>query len=128
MFDVFQSTVDKLIKKTNLALLIGTHSWREQFVEAVTVSAGPSHTFERVRYDSSEIGIHCMSHTEYISFPQQFSALIKHIMRLLFSSCSFNAPSQTLQQYSLKARAQLKMTFPSLWDFISSIKYRKEIV
>uniref|UniRef100_A0A3B1KL79 Sodium/calcium exchanger membrane region domain-containing protein n=1 Tax=Astyanax mexicanus TaxID=7994 RepID=A0A3B1KL79_ASTMX len=33
-------TVDKLIKKTNLALVIGTHSWREQFVEAVTVSAG----------------------------------------------------------------------------------------
>lgn len=35
-----QSTVDKLIKKTNLALVIGTHTWREQFVEAVTVSAG----------------------------------------------------------------------------------------
>lgn len=38
--DVFQSTVDKLIKKTNLALLIGTNSWREQFVEAITVSSG----------------------------------------------------------------------------------------
>uniref|UniRef100_A0A8C5HGI5 Sodium/calcium exchanger 2-like n=1 Tax=Gouania willdenowi TaxID=441366 RepID=A0A8C5HGI5_GOUWI len=36
----FKSTVDKLIKKTNLALVIGTYSWREQFVEAVTVSAG----------------------------------------------------------------------------------------
>ncbi|XP_060798163.1 sodium/calcium exchanger 2b isoform X2 [Neoarius graeffei] len=35
----FKSTVDKLIKKTNLALVIGTHSWREQFVDAVTVSA-----------------------------------------------------------------------------------------
>lgn len=35
-----QNTVDKLIKKTNLALVIGTHSWREQFLEAVTVSAG----------------------------------------------------------------------------------------
>uniref|UniRef100_A0A8C5HLY1 Sodium/calcium exchanger 2-like n=1 Tax=Gouania willdenowi TaxID=441366 RepID=A0A8C5HLY1_GOUWI len=35
----FKSTVDKLIKKTNLALVIGTYSWREQFVEAVTVSA-----------------------------------------------------------------------------------------
>lgn len=32
--------MDKLIKKTNLALVIGTHSWREQFVDAVTVSAG----------------------------------------------------------------------------------------
>ncbi|XP_041090432.1 sodium/calcium exchanger 2-like [Polyodon spathula] len=36
----FKSTVDKLIKKTNLALVIGTHSWREQFIEAVTVRSG----------------------------------------------------------------------------------------
>ncbi|KAJ7344748.1 hypothetical protein JRQ81_000698 [Phrynocephalus forsythii] len=35
----FKSTVDKLIKKTNLALVVGTHSWREQFMEAITVSA-----------------------------------------------------------------------------------------
>lgn len=35
-----QSTVDKLIKKTNLALVVGTHSWRDQFMEAITVSAG----------------------------------------------------------------------------------------
>uniref|UniRef100_A0A672GA92 Solute carrier family 8 member 2a n=1 Tax=Salarias fasciatus TaxID=181472 RepID=A0A672GA92_SALFA len=36
----FKSTVDKLIKDTNLAGVLGTHSWREQFIEAVTVSAG----------------------------------------------------------------------------------------
>ncbi|XP_008173267.2 sodium/calcium exchanger 2 [Chrysemys picta bellii] len=36
----FKNTVDKLIKKTNLALVIGTHSWREQFLDAITVSAG----------------------------------------------------------------------------------------
>ncbi|XP_071317495.1 sodium/calcium exchanger 2a isoform X1 [Trachinotus anak] len=36
----FKSTVDKLLKDTNLAVVIGTHSWREQFIEAVTVSAG----------------------------------------------------------------------------------------
>ncbi|XP_061104257.1 sodium/calcium exchanger 2a isoform X3 [Conger conger] len=35
----FKSTVDKLLKKTNLAQVIGTYSWREQFVEAVTISA-----------------------------------------------------------------------------------------
>uniref|UniRef100_A0A671T4D5 Sodium/calcium exchanger 1-like n=1 Tax=Sinocyclocheilus anshuiensis TaxID=1608454 RepID=A0A671T4D5_9TELE len=35
----FKSTVDKLIKKTNLALLVGTNSWRDQFVEAITVSS-----------------------------------------------------------------------------------------
>ncbi|KAM9857477.1 sodium/calcium exchanger 1-like isoform 4-T4 [Aulostomus maculatus] len=36
----FKNTVDKLIKKTNLALLVGTNSWRQQFVEAMTVSSG----------------------------------------------------------------------------------------
>uniref|UniRef100_A0A673L9R6 Sodium/calcium exchanger 1-like n=1 Tax=Sinocyclocheilus rhinocerous TaxID=307959 RepID=A0A673L9R6_9TELE len=36
----FKSTVDKLIKKTNLALLVGTNSWRDQFIEAITVSSG----------------------------------------------------------------------------------------
>ncbi|XP_068587946.1 sodium/calcium exchanger 1b [Cebidichthys violaceus] len=35
-----KNTVDKLIKKTNLALLVGTNSWRDQFIEAITVSAG----------------------------------------------------------------------------------------
>ncbi|KAE8607428.1 hypothetical protein XENTR_v10011183 [Xenopus tropicalis] len=36
----FKNTVDKLIKKANLALVVGSSSWREQFVSAVTVSAG----------------------------------------------------------------------------------------
>ncbi|TRY87424.1 hypothetical protein DNTS_017185, partial [Danionella cerebrum] len=36
----FKSTVDKLIKKTNLALVVGTNSWRDQFVEAITVNSG----------------------------------------------------------------------------------------
>ncbi|KAM9385645.1 sodium/calcium exchanger 2-like isoform 2-T2 [Pholidichthys leucotaenia] len=36
----FKNTVDKLLKDTNLAVVLGTHSWREQFIEAVTVSAG----------------------------------------------------------------------------------------
>lgn len=39
-----QSTVDRLLKKTNLALVIGTNSWREQFVEAITVSGGKTRT------------------------------------------------------------------------------------
>ncbi|XP_075876066.1 sodium/calcium exchanger 2-like isoform X2 [Nelusetta ayraudi] len=36
----FKNTVDKLLKDTNLALVVGTHSWREQFLDAFTVSAG----------------------------------------------------------------------------------------
>ncbi|GFO17068.1 sodium/calcium exchanger 1 [Plakobranchus ocellatus] len=37
----FKSTVDKLLKKANVSLVVGTSSWREQFVEAITVSAVP---------------------------------------------------------------------------------------
>lgn len=35
-----QNTVDKLVQRANASLLIGTSSWREQFSEALTVSAG----------------------------------------------------------------------------------------
>ncbi|KAK2512102.1 hypothetical protein Q9966_016474 [Columba livia] len=45
----FKNTVDKLIKKTNLATVIGTHSWREQFLEAITVSAGEEEEEEEGR-------------------------------------------------------------------------------
>ncbi|KAK7104003.1 sodium/calcium exchanger 1-like [Littorina saxatilis] len=36
----FKSVVDKLLKKANVSLVVGTSSWREQFVDAITVSAG----------------------------------------------------------------------------------------
>ncbi|KAM9559627.1 sodium/calcium exchanger 1-like isoform 2-T2 [Salvelinus alpinus] len=45
----FKNTVDKLIKKTNLALLVGTNSWRDQFIEAITVSAGELNALTAVR-------------------------------------------------------------------------------
>ncbi|XP_062392419.1 sodium/calcium exchanger 2-like isoform X2 [Sardina pilchardus] len=35
-----KTTVDELMKDTNMAVVIGTRSWKEQFVEAVTVRAG----------------------------------------------------------------------------------------
>lgn len=35
-----QNTVDKLVQRANASLLIGTSSWKEQFVEALTVNAG----------------------------------------------------------------------------------------
>lgn len=34
--------MDKLLKKANVSLVVGTSSWREQFIEAITVSAGMS--------------------------------------------------------------------------------------
>ncbi|XP_046402021.1 sodium/calcium exchanger 3-like isoform X1 [Ischnura elegans] len=36
----FKNTVDKLVKRANASILIGTSSWKEQFIEAITVSAG----------------------------------------------------------------------------------------
>ncbi|XP_055697182.1 sodium/calcium exchanger 1 isoform X3 [Phlebotomus papatasi] len=36
----FKNTVDKLVQRANASLLIGTSSWKEQFSEALTVSAG----------------------------------------------------------------------------------------
>lgn len=32
--------VDKLVKKANASLLVGTSSWKEQFSEAITVQPG----------------------------------------------------------------------------------------
>lgn len=39
-FPKFQNTVDKLVQRANASLLIGTSSWKEQFIDALTVSAG----------------------------------------------------------------------------------------
>ncbi|XP_021947335.1 sodium/calcium exchanger 3 isoform X1 [Folsomia candida] len=36
----FKNTVDKLVQRANASLLVGTSSWKEQFIEAITVSAG----------------------------------------------------------------------------------------
>ncbi|XP_076443006.1 sodium/calcium exchanger 1-like isoform X2 [Babylonia areolata] len=50
----FKSVVDKLLKKANVSLVIGTSTWREQFVDAITVSAGdeedddPEETIEKL--------------------------------------------------------------------------------
>lgn len=48
----FKNTVDKLIKDANIAEVLGTHSWREQFIEAVTVSAGDEEEGEEQRVPS----------------------------------------------------------------------------
>ncbi|ODM93025.1 Sodium/calcium exchanger 2, partial [Orchesella cincta] len=36
----FKNTVDKLLQRANASMLVGTSSWKEQFIEAITVSAG----------------------------------------------------------------------------------------
>jgi len=37
---VQQGVVDKLFKKANMSLVVGTSSWREQFIDAVSISPG----------------------------------------------------------------------------------------
>jgi hypothetical protein len=36
----FHNFVDKMIAKTNTSLVVGTTSWKQQFIEAVTVQGG----------------------------------------------------------------------------------------
>ncbi|GMT10213.1 hypothetical protein PFISCL1PPCAC_1510, partial [Pristionchus fissidentatus] len=36
----FQNVIDRMIKNANTKLMLGTSSWREQFMEALTVNAG----------------------------------------------------------------------------------------
>ncbi|XP_061219667.1 sodium/calcium exchanger 2-like [Neopsephotus bourkii] len=61
----FKNTVDKLMKKTNLATVIGTHSWREQFLEAITVSAGGAMPWGH-RYGASPL-VTTMGHHHWLT-------------------------------------------------------------
>merc|ERR1719427_1349504 len=36
----YKNMVDKLVKKANASMLVGSSSWKEQFTEAITVQAG----------------------------------------------------------------------------------------
>ncbi|XP_032764691.1 sodium/calcium exchanger 1 isoform X3 [Rattus rattus] len=75
----FKSTVDKLIKKTNLALVVGTNSWREQFIEAITVSAGECLVLYSVRWNSqSQTKFACSAtgKTSYVSKLREISIFV----------------------------------------------------
>ncbi|XP_062596962.1 sodium/calcium exchanger 3-like isoform X1 [Saccostrea cucullata] len=48
----FKNVVDKLLKKANVSLVVGTSSWREQFLEAITVSAGDEEDEEEEKLPS----------------------------------------------------------------------------
>ena len=55
---VFQSTVDKLLRKANVSLAVSTSSWKEQFRDAVTVSAG-NVTKSCVIWHHQDRRVHC---------------------------------------------------------------------
>lgn len=52
----FKNTVDKLFQKSNVASLLGTSSWKEQFIEAITVSAGDDDDDEEGEGEEGEEG------------------------------------------------------------------------
>lgn len=54
-----QNTVDKLVQRANASLLIGTSSWKEQFVEALTVSA--SNEDEQKSPSKLDYFMHCLT-------------------------------------------------------------------
>lgn len=35
---LLQNTVDKLVQRANASLVVGSSSWKEQFIEAITVN------------------------------------------------------------------------------------------
>lgn len=52
--------MDKLVQRANASLLIGTSSWREQFSEALTVSAGSDNNDDEA--DGEEPTPSCMDY------------------------------------------------------------------
>ncbi|KAI6228812.1 Sodium/calcium exchanger 2 [Aphelenchoides fujianensis] len=49
----FQGVVDRMLKTANTSFMLGTSSWREQFIEALTVSAGDDDDDEEGSGDES---------------------------------------------------------------------------
>ncbi|XP_013781331.1 sodium/calcium exchanger 1-like [Limulus polyphemus] len=51
----FKNTVDKLFQKANVSLTIGTSSWKEQFVQAITVSPDDDENVEGDEDDEDKL-------------------------------------------------------------------------
>lgn len=59
----FKNTVDKLFQKANVSLMIGTSSWKEQFIEAVTVVADDD---EEGGEEGDEVTVRMPSCSDYV--------------------------------------------------------------
>merc|ERR1711962_1141065 len=60
----FKGTVDKLLKKTNMSIMVGASSWKDQFVEAFSVSAGDEDEEEGDGEEGGEEALpSCMDYT-----------------------------------------------------------------
>lgn len=59
----FKNTVDKLFQRANISLMIGTSSWKEQFIEAITVVADDD---EDGGEDGEEVAVRMPSCSDYV--------------------------------------------------------------
>jgi len=59
----FKGTVDKLLKKTNMSIMVGASSWKDQFVEAFSVSAGDDDEEGEDGEEGEEALPSCMDYT-----------------------------------------------------------------
>ncbi|XP_070378305.1 sodium/calcium exchanger 3 isoform X3 [Dermacentor albipictus] len=59
----FKNTVDKLFQRANISLMIGTSSWKEQFVEAITVVADDD---EENGEEGDEVTVRMPSCSDYV--------------------------------------------------------------
>ncbi|KAL3212506.1 hypothetical protein MRX96_007924 [Rhipicephalus microplus] len=59
----FKNTVDKLFQEANVSLMIGTSSWKEQFIEAITVVADDD---EEGGEDGDEVTVRMPSCSDYV--------------------------------------------------------------
>jgi len=59
----FKGTVDKLLKKTNMSIMVGASSWKDQFIEAFSVSAGDDDDEGEDGEEAEEALPSCMDYT-----------------------------------------------------------------
>lgn len=59
----FKNTVDKLFQKANVSLMIGTSSWKEQFIEAITVAGDEA---EEGEGEGDEVEVKMPSCSDYV--------------------------------------------------------------
>lgn len=59
----FKNTVDKLLKKTNMSIMVGASSWKDQFIEAFSVSAGDDDDEGEEGEEAEESLPSCMDYT-----------------------------------------------------------------
>lgn len=66
----FKGTVDKLLKKTNMSIMVGASSWKDQFIEAFSVSAGDDEEEGEEGEEAEEALPSCMDYTmHFLTFP-----------------------------------------------------------